>query len=457
MKRYLALFIFFLLSTNIFTQNKNFGFEFDYALFRHDSTSNYLELYYSFNQKDLTIQSNDTMMFVEGILKIIIMDSSEENIFVDREWRVRGTHKDSTDLYKSLIGQIGFLLPEGTYRAIVGGKDGVDTSFSRFYSELFRVNIYPKNRLSISDLQIASRIVQESPNVNSIFYKNSLEITPLPSSIFGINQPVLFYYTELYNLLLKENPDPYKITTVVLNSRGRVIYNRTKKILPNVDSRVEMGAITLTKYPTDTYSLVVSLIDSAANYNVSSFKKFFVYNPDIIDSTTFASSSRDFLSSQFGVMSVEECDEIFEKSKYIATTADIAKYLELTAVEAKREFLFNFWSNRDDPFQADDKDYFTEYFKRIDLANVRYNTLAKQGWKTDRGRIFTIYGDPSEIDRYPNQIDSKPYEIWQFNSIEGGVIFIFADLTGFSDFRLIHSTKRGELRDENWQRRLLHF
>ena len=40
------------------------------------------------------------------------------------------------------------------------------------------------------------------------------------------------------------------------------------------------------------------------------------------------------------------------------------------------------------------------------------------------------------------------------HEIEGGVYFVFADLTGFSDYTLLHSTKRGELRDDNWQRRI---
>ncbi|MHA1988555.1 MAG: hypothetical protein ACW98D_18135, partial [Promethearchaeota archaeon] len=69
--------------------------------------------------------------------------------------------------------------------------------------------------------------------------------------------------------------------------------------------------------------------------------------------------------------------------------------------------------------------------------------------------VHIMYGEPTEIERYPNQIESRPYEIWSYDSLEGGVVFIFADLTGFSDYQLVHSTKRGELRDDNWQRRIV--
>jgi hypothetical protein len=95
-----------------------------------------------------------------------------------------------------------------------------------------------------------------------------------------------------------------------------------------------------------------------------------------------------------------------------------------------------------------------EYLKRVEYSNQHFKALGKKGWRTDRGRVFLKYGEPSEIERFPNQIDTKPYEIWYYNEIEGGVIFIFADLTNFSDYQLIHSTSRGELRDDNWQRRI---
>jgi hypothetical protein len=54
-------------------------------------------------------------------------------------------------------------------------------------------------------------------------------------------------------------------------------------------------------------------------------------------------------------------------------------------------------------------------------------------------------------------MDTKPYEIWHYNDLEGGVLFVFADLTGFSEYRLLHSTKRGELQDDSWQQRVSQF
>jgi hypothetical protein len=76
------------------------------------------------------------------------------------------------------------------------------------------------------------------------------------------------------------------------------------------------------------------------------------------------------------------------------------------------------------------------------------------GWRSDRGRVYILYAEPDEIERFPSSENAKPYEIWYYHQIEGSVQFIFVDRTGFGNYRLVHSTKRGELQDEEWERNL---
>ncbi|NUO82869.1 hypothetical protein HUU05_22585, partial [candidate division KSB1 bacterium] len=48
--------------------------------------------------------------------------------------------------------------------------------------------------------------------------------------------------------------------------------------------------------------------------------------------------------------------------------------------------------------------------------------------------------------------NSKAHETWRYLLLDGGVEFIFVDRSGYSDFELVHSTKRGELKDYDWER-----
>ncbi len=451
--KHIYFFFLFLLSGLLFAQDR-FDFEFDYAQFGYDSSSNYVEFYYSFNQASLTINHSDTTDYTEGILHITIEDTSSGELQVDQDWLISHTVIDSLNLNKSLVGIIGFILNDGIYKCDIIGKDAIDSKKQRSITEILEVNPFHQLGIAMGDIQLASNIIQGSDNTSSIFYKNTFEIMPMPTGTFGENQPVLFYYTELYNVKSQDD-SKLRIDQHIINSRGQVVNQKSKLIGRSLDSRVEVGTVMTYKLPTDTYTLVLSLIDSTANYGVSSSKKFFVYNPSVEYVDTFKTQVSNLVVGMFGVMSEEELDDFFAKSRYIATDPEIEKYENLTTENAKGKYLSNFWKARDEDPSDDMNHYLKDYIRRIKESNLKYKALSKEGWKTDRGRVYLIYGQPSDIDRYPNQTETRPYEIWNYYDIEGGVQFVFGDITGFSDYQLLHSTKRGELRDDRWQRRIV--
>jgi GWxTD domain-containing protein len=453
MKILLYSFISLIVSLPINAQQK-IEFDFDYAQFAYDTSSNYVEFYYSFGQRGLAQVKNDSVTLLEGILDIEITDTSTHELIVDREWKINHEIKDTLDMNKSLVGILNFIIPAGKYICEISGRNSKDSTISRNYKEAITVEPFIDSSFAVSNIQFASKILQDSPNKNSVFYKNSFEIIPLPTSILGENQPVLFHYFELYNLQNINAGFPLKLNVSVLDSRRNVHFQKSKEISRATDSRVEVGTVLVNKYPTDTYTIIVSLFDSLKNYSVSSAKKFYVLNPSVEVNDSVYGEITDVFATQFGAMSEEELDDLFDKSKYIAAAGEIDQYNSLNGKEGKQKFILQFWNQRDTEPSTPQNEFFMEYLKRVEYSNQHFKALGKKGWRTDRGRVFLKYGEPSEIERFPNQIDTKPYEIWYYNEIEGGVIFIFADLTNFSDYQLIHSTSRGELRDDNWQRRI---
>ena len=451
--KFLTLTFFSILS--VLNNAQKIEFEFDYSQFAYDSTSNFIEFYYSFNQASLSLFETDTSKYIQGILNVSITDSTSGEVIVNRDWIIHNEIEDTLFLRSNLIGLLGFILNEGVYRCEFTGIDSKNPISKKIISDVLHIQPFLKIQSSISDIQLASRILQDSENTASVFYKNSYEIIPMPTAIFGEGQPVLFYYTELYNLLKGDADSDIKLEQIVFNSRGASVSISSKKINRKMDSRVEVGKVLVHKMPTDTYTLVLNLVDSVANYGVSSRKKFFVYNPSVVSVDTFFQQTTSTLGTMFGAMSDEELDDLFSKSRYLATPNEINQYSKMSNEEGKREFLNQFWETRDDNPNDYRNEYFLSYLKRIDESNLRYHALGRDGWETDRGRVYLMYGDPNEIERYPNETETRPYEIWSYHELEGGVYFIFADITGFSDYQLVHSTKRGELRDDNWQRRIV--
>jgi len=445
------------LSSSIFSQS-DFDFEFDYAQFGYDSTANYLEFYYSFNQASLTLDAGDSTSSLEGLLKIFIKNVLTGDTIVYNQWKVKYDVDASDHSNQLLVGMLGFVIPTGEYNCEFTASDINKPEMFKEIKEKLKITPYLNNNLGISEIQLASKMIQGSENTSSIFYKNTYEVVPIPNLVFGKSQPVVFFYTEIYNLQSQEiKSNQIKMSQLLYNSKGKLIKEKSKYLSRNSNTRVEVGSQILSSYPTDSYTLVIALIDSLGNTGISTAKKFFVYNPDIIVVDTFEVSTSPVLSSTFGSMSEEELDDLFEKSKYLATKSEIDKYEKLSNLDGKREFMFEFWKAKDENYgiTQNQNDFYRAYLQRIDLCNQRYSTMGKQGWKTDRGRVYLLFGEPTEIERYPNQLETRPYETWQYTDIEGGVYFVFADLTGFSDYTLIHSTKRGELRDDNWQRRIV--
>jgi len=447
------LILFFFFPSVLFSQK--ISFEFDYAQFAFDTSSNYVEFYYSFEQSSLSYVDTDSIDYVGGILHLRIIDSTTSEVVVDKHWMVNSEIKDSIELNKNLIGTLGFILEKGSYSVFVSGLDANNVSNVRTINEFIIIDPFKGDSIALSDIQLSSNIIPGSENTSSIFYKNTYEVTPLPAAVCGENQPVLFFYTEIYNILSSKSEYDLRFDEIVANSRGQIVSYHSKKINKSIDNRVEVGKVNVYKFPTDTYTLIITLIDSLADYGVSSSKRFFVYNPSVLPLDTMQITATPVLSTTFGSMSEEELDDLFNKSKYIASEAEKDKYESLTTVDAKREFMYTFWKARDENPSDDKNQYFQDYLKRIAEANDRFTAAKKAGWKTDRGRVYLIYGPPSEIERYPNQIETKPYEIWRYESLEGGVVFVFGDVTGYNDYQLLNSTKRGEIRDDYWQRRIM--
>ena len=452
MNRFLLSLSFLSCLTFVFPQK--ITFEFDYAQFGYDSLSNYVEFYYSFNQLGLTYVDTDTVDYVQGLLQIQIDDSITSSNIIDKHWIISNEITDSAGLDRSLIGMVGFVIDKGSYIVNVTGSDANNPLNEKTINEKIYVVPFLNSTTSLSDVQLASNIVPNSDNTSSIFYKNTYEVTPLPASVGGEMQPVMFYYTELYNLKADPTNSEMRLDEMIINSRGQLISSKSKRINKSADTRVEVGIVKAYKLPTDTYTLLLNLIDSVANYGVSSSKRFFVYNPSVVPTDTFQTTVSPVLSTTFGAMSEEEIDDLFDKSKYIATAPETDRYKALSTEDAKREFIYTFWKARDENPADDRNENYLNYVKRVNESDARFSALGKKGWKTDRGRVLIVYGEPTEIQRYPNTTDARPYEIWRYESLEGGVEFIFGDLTGFSDYQLLHSTKRGELRDEYWQRRI---
>jgi GWxTD domain-containing protein len=283
-----------------------------------------------------------------------------------------------------------------------------------------------------------------NPPTQGQFYKNTLEVVPNVGGIFTEEQRC-FYYAEAYNLVRGTDTIDYMLRTTVFDAVGREMLSREKPKRRPGESSVIADQFGVGRLKTGTYALVLSLLDTAGKVITTSGKKFYVYNSQLGVDSSMLSAAANLPMNIYMAMGEAELDQEFRWLRYEANDTERSNYEQLSGAESKRKFLSDFWRTR----PAGRRD---EYLARVAAANQTLRAGGKEGFRTDRGRVLIMYGTPDDVDRHPNEIDSRPYEIWSYTNIQGGVIFVFVQRTAGAEYELVHSTHRNELRDDNWDR-----
>ena len=147
-----------------------------------------------------------------------------------------------------------------------------------------------------------------------------------------------------------------------------------------------------------------------------------------------------------------------EEVPYIITPEERAAFKKLSTDEEREQFIEQFWERRNPNPGSPENEFKEEYYRRIAYANEHYAS-GVPGWKTDRGRIYIMYGPPDEIDSHPTGgtyiprpgelpymgpgvsggMTTYPFEDWRYRYIDGigtNVELEFVDPTGPGDYHL---------------------
>jgi len=136
---------------------------------------------------------------------------------------------------------------------------------------------------------------------------------------------------------------------------------------------------------------------------------------------------------------------------YIITPEERRAFLHLQTNEEREQFIEAFWQRRNPDPDSPENTYKEEYYRRIAYANEHFAS-GIPGWKTDRGKIYIMWGPPDEIDSHPTggtwdrpmdqgggETTTYPYEDWTYRYLEGigeNVELEFVDPTSTGEYHL---------------------
>ncbi|MBI4418630.1 MAG: GWxTD domain-containing protein [Ignavibacteriales bacterium] len=427
----------------------SFVINFDLARFKNNDSTQYVEMYFASFPHLVTLERAGAGFrgFVEIRLKL--RDKETGVLALDNRSLVPVDVPDTSgEAYRTtLIAQLGYVVPAGSYDLHVNAIDSLASARQDSFTVNFDV-VPQTGSFGISDVELCSNI-RRSTNQDDPFYKNLHEVVPNPTLLFGAaNHPVIFHYLELYNL---NKDETYTIKTILADGGGNPLQEATRKRKFGVENAVDVGTTNATKLPSGKYRFQVIVLSSAAEPLLRTEKRFYAYNPQAVVAIP---SDAEMVETELSGLTSEELALEFETARYLATQEEVGAFSKITSLQGRREFLAKFWSDVAKGKMGYDPIVRRDYLMRVKRANERYRAMSRDGWRTDRGRVFVLYAEPDEIDRRPSSEGGKPHEIWSYYRIENGVMFVFIDRMGFGDYTLVHSTKRGELRDDDWERLL---
>jgi len=136
-----------------------------------------------------------------------------------------------------------------------------------------------------------------------------------------------------------------------------------------------------------------------------------------------------------------------EDVAYIITDEEKKAFRRLNNDDEREQFIEQFWLRRDPTPDTEENEYKEEHYRRIAYANEHFAS-GIPGWKTDRGRIYIIFGPADEIESHPSggtyerpieegggETSTYPFEKWRYRYIEGigndvNIEFVDTTMTG---------------------------
>jgi len=138
-----------------------------------------------------------------------------------------------------------------------------------------------------------------------------------------------------------------------------------------------------------------------------------------------------------------------EEVVYIIVPIEREVFLKLETDRERDLFIEAFWKHRDPTPSTPENEFRKEHYRRISYVNHFYGrTTPKPGWRTDRGRIYIILGEPNDIQRFEGKTMTYPAEVWFYQGktdlgLPPGFNVVFFQEGATGEFRLYSPAKDG--------------
>jgi len=310
------------------------------------------------------------------------------------------------------VTQTIFYLPPGNYEIeVVYFDETGHKSYRRTRQQT--VLDFSRYSFSLSGLMLVSSIEED---------KGKYIITPHISDNIGILSEYFFIFFESYKDMNTAGGDIEEVDFVyeLVNDDNKVEIEseRKRKTVSKAVNRHYLRIPIPSTLPQGSYMLRLFALKPADKEGFDEY--------DILATTERSIQNMKTVSGKF----VSDINKAIKQLRYIANQSEM-DYMLSPANEQERQLRFeDFWREHDPTPNTERNEAYEQYYYRIDYANRNFRSYT-EGWRTDMGMVFVVYGPPLSIDK-KRMNDGRYYEKWVYGDHE----IIFVDYNGFGDYRL---------------------
>lgn len=389
-------------------------FYFDATVFQsQENVAGRVDLYAMIPYETLEFKKSGDVYGAQFTIIFHIGDSTGKRI----DSKTIDRYISETDYFKSQGGAgdfepitVSFHLPEGKY--------GIDAMLTDKYSkkEYARSRVVNVLDFNSYDFSLSGILLVSSIEDTGGKYK----ITPHISDNVGMLKDGFFAFFESYS---KSMIDKVGLLYEVTNEANELIYRSESKFV-SISEGAKRHYLRVNLPPdTKSGSYILKVVAHKADMKTE---------PNIEDLLAIGQRSIKVFRTVAGT-AVVDFDKALKQLRYAATSSEIDFISAGATIDDKLKRFEEFWEKRDPSPRTTRNEAFEEYYGRIAYANANFRGHT-DGWMTDKGMVFVIFGKPMNIERGSPYNDGRIYEKWIYS---GNRDYLFVDNSGFGDFRLI--------------------
>ena len=326
-------------------------------------------------------------------------------------------NQEMTRSEKLFSDKLAVTLPISNYTMQISFTD-INSSSHTSWSE--QLGILTEDTF-LSEVEFSANVVIDTTNYLEKFHRDDLLFLVNCSHIYTKGElDTLFLFYELGNVQFPVGTLTEKIKILKDDELIRVI---SHKLNCRGSKVTQLRKIDISELDEGYHSIIFEVTDPVSNAQVSREDYFSIKKKNVSHYRLFVD-----MESEITLL------------KYFLPSSKTKIWNELTA-EGKFIFLDRFWTVNDTDTSTKENEFYELIRTRINYCNEHFSHF-KDGWDTDRGRIFIKHGKPDDIlygdTAIKTKYAQKKYEIWKYR-VHNNYTYLFLDFQTNQNYKLIYS------------------